>query len=239
MTDYQTTHNERYASALAEAFSTWKKRGRGWQVWDYAVNLEPVFSPIKLFAPQIMVPTRDDARMQSDFQGLFGRNQNTQLTDNNQRPLEANLTNDVSVKPITFYRSEELTEFQILLPQDLEISPVLSEQFWLSLTSCPTPISFEFIANASQIIIQIACDTSYALHLKNQLKTFFPNLYLKKQKGFLTSYFDNRQPVAIADFGLSRNFLLPLQLFRSFNPDPLTGLISSLGNLQTDEKALF
>lgn len=227
MTDYLTTQNERYASALVEAFSIWGKCGRGWQVWDYAVGLEPPLSSLTVNITPAL-PVQDDARLQSGFQRLFGRNQipNTQQIGNNRRPLETTLTNKPNVKPNAFYRSEELTELQILLPQDLEISPVLSEQFWLSLTSCPSPISFEFVADMNQIIVQIACDTSYALHLKNQLKTFFPNLYVIEQKEFLTSHFDNRQLVAIADFGLSRNFLLPLNIFPSFNPDPLTGLLN-------------
>ncbi|MGI8640427.1 MAG: type IV secretory system conjugative DNA transfer family protein [Pyrinomonadaceae bacterium] len=240
MTDYLTTQNERYAAALAEAFSVWEKRLRGWEVWDYAVNLEPPPGSIVVNLTPIL-PIQDDARLQSGFQKLFGRNQNpnTPLIGNIQPPSETTGTHKTDVKPPAFYRSEEITELQILLSQDLEISPALMEQFWLSLTSCPTPIGFEFIADEAQIIVQIACDTSYALHLINQLKTFFPGLYLNEQKEFLTSYFDNRQALAIADFGLSRNFLLPLQMFRSFNPDPLTGLISSLGNLQTGEKALF
>lgn len=240
MNDYLTMQNERYASDLAEAFSAWEKRLRGWQVWDYAVNLEPPLSSIAV-KPAPILPVRDDARLQSGFQRLFGRNQtpNTQLTGNIQRQSEVSETNEANLKPTAFYRSDEITELQILLPQDLEISPALMEQFWLSLSSCSTPIGFEFVADETRIIVQIACDTSFALHLKNQLKTFFPDLYLNEQKGFLTSYFDNRQSLAIADFGLSRNCLLPLQMFRSFNPDPLTGLISSLGNLQRGEKALF
>ncbi len=239
MPDYLTTRNESYGSDLAEVFLAWEKRLRGWQVWDYAVNLEPPFSSITAHSPIIM-PIQDNARLQSGFQRLFGRNQpqNRQI-GNNQRPPETNLTNKAILKPPYFYRTEEMTELQLLLPPDLEVSPALTEQFRLSLTSCPTPISFEYVADANQIIVQIACDSSYALHLKTQLETFFPSVYVNERKEFLTAHFDNPPAVAIADFGLSRNFLMPLNIFRSFTPDPLTGLISSLGNLQTDEKALF
>lgn len=241
MTDYLIKQGERYASDLAEAFSTWERRGRGWQIWDYAVSLEPSFSPIKIPPPNLLTPSNDDARLQGGLGRLFGRNltRPNQLTDNNQRPSEISETDQASVKPMSFYRSEEITEMQILLPQDLDVSPALNEQFWLSLISCPSPMSFEFVADQNQIIAQIACDTCYASHLKNQLETFFSSLYLNQQKGFLTSHFDSSQAIAIADFGLSRNFLLPLNTFRSFNPDPLTGLISSLGSLQRGEKALF
>jgi hypothetical protein len=239
MNDYLSAQNARYAAALAEVFAEWERRGRGWQVWDYAVNLEPVFSPVAPPATQIVVPVRDDARVQRGWQRLFVSNQNPQITGNNDNLREEAVKNADNIKPSAFYRTEKVSEIQILLPPDLRTSPALTEQFWLSLTSSPSPLGFELVADASQIIVQIACNAGYVSHLKNQLQTFFPSLYLSEQKDFLTSRFDYSHPVAIADFGLSRNFLFPLQNFRSFNPDPLTGLVSSLGSLQANEKVLF
>lgn len=240
MTDFLTIQNERHASALAEAFLTWERRGRGWQVWDYAVDLEPPFSRIKVAEqPIILVP--DDARVQGGFVRFFGRDRSLQ---NTPRRLATSRSADISVdekttKPAAFYRSEKLTELRLLLPKDLDVSPLLSEQFFLSLSSCQTPVAFEILADLQAIAFQMTCDTNYAPYLKSQLQAFFPNSRVNEQTGILDLHLQSKPSTVIADFGLARNFLLPLQTFRSFAPDPLTGLISSLGSLQGQEKALL
>ncbi|MGI8467000.1 MAG: type IV secretory system conjugative DNA transfer family protein [Pyrinomonadaceae bacterium] len=241
MPDY-SLHNkdERSASALVEAFSLWEKYLRGWQVWDYAVSLEPAFSHVKPPMPQVIVPINDDARVQGGFHQLFGRNTiiQPQITGTQQLQSVENQANE-KFQPIPFYRTEKQATLSILLPEDLEVSPVISEQFFLSLGSLPTPISFEVLADNQKIILQFVCDESSSTHLKTNIKIFFPSCYIAEQESDLASYFQNQTNAVIADFGLAGSFLVPLQTFRNFNPDPLTGLISSMSNLRNNEKVLF
>ena len=231
MTDFLT--GNKYLTGLAEAFSDWERRGRGWQVFDYAVSLEPPFTPVKPKTP-VIVPVQDDARLPRGFQRLLRANQQAALPTPNQ----TNVVGAV-IKPTAFYRKETLSELEILLSDELEVSPALTAQFFLGLSYCPSPISLELIADAQTITLQMACDAVAALHLKNQLKTFFPAAFINERQNSLDAYLSNNAVTAIADFGLSRSFFLPLQTFRNFNPDPLTGLLSSLGNLQGNEKAVF
>ncbi len=242
MPDYPNNKNEKNLSALAEAFSIWEKRGRGWQIWDYAATLEPPFSPIRPQTAQIIItPLQDDARVQGGFRRLFSRNQTAHppITAINQSPALGNQADLTAIKPVSFYRTENLAELNIQLPEDLDVSPALSEQFLLSLSSSQTPISLEFLSDNQTIKLQISCDENFAPHLKSQTATFFPGCYITGASNNLTSHLNNQANTVIADFGLARNFLLPLNTFRTFNPDPLTGFISSLGGLQGGEKALF
>lgn len=243
MPDHPNNRNDKYLSVLTEAFSAWEKRGRGWQIWDYAVSLEPWFSSIRPPTAQIIIaPLQDDARVQiRGFRRLFSGNQsaNPPLANQNQPPVLENLVNETRNKPSAFYRTENLTELNIQLPEDLDVSPALSEQFLLSLSSSQTPISFEFLADDQAIKLQIACDKSFAPHLQSQVLPFFTGCNITQAGSNLTAHLNNPTNTVIADFGLARNFLLPLNTFRTFNPDPLTGLISCLGSLQRGEKALL
>lgn len=236
MTDYLKTQSERNASLMARSFADWERRFlRGWQVWDYAVGLEPVFTSIRTPAPQIIAPVEDDARIQGGLGRFFGR---TRIT-NSQREIAANSEEQASLKPTAFYRNEPLSELSIILPKEYDIHPAVCEQFFLSLSSFPSPVSFEILADSNSISIQYACDTGLASYLKNQIKTFFPDCIVNENQAVLKSYLTNQEQTVIADFGLARNFLFPLQTFRTFTPDPLTGLISSLGNLREGEKAIL
>lgn len=247
MTDYLKTQAERDASFLAQSYAAWERNLRGWQIWNFAVQLEPVFSPIQFPTRPNIVANRDDARVPRGF-GLFGRTQNTRqivspqpnqlLTNQDSNDLVQASSHPLS-QPTPFYRNELLTELSIFLPKEFEVSPTVFEQFCLSLSSLPTPVSFEILADAENIHLQMACDNSLTSLIKNQLQTFFPTCVISERQNFLPSFLTDQTEKVIADFGLARNFLLPLQTFRSFNPDPLTGLISSLGNLQRGEKAVL
>lgn len=177
MPDYPNNKNEKNLSALAEAFSAWEKRGRGWQIWDYAAALEPPFSPIRPQTAQIIItPLQDDARVQGGFRRLFSRNQTAHppIAGINQSSDLGNQADLTAIKPASFYRTENITELTVQLPEDLDVSPALSEQFLLSLSSSQTPVSLEFLADNQAIKLQISCDESFAPHLKSQTATFFP-----------------------------------------------------------------
>lgn len=243
MTDYLKNQAERDASIVAQSYAAWERNLRGWKIWDYAVQLEPQFSSIQFPTQPNIIANRDDARVPRGF-GLFGRNQNFQqiVSPQQNQSLTNQYNNDliqITSQPTAFYRNEPLTELSIFLPKEFEISPAVFEQFYLSLSSLPTPTSFEVLADAENIHLQMACDSSLASQLKNQLQTFFLSCVISERQNFLSAFLTTQTEKVIADFGLARNFLLPLQTFRGFNPDPLTGLISSLGNLQSGEKALL
>ena len=61
---------------LTAQFYAWERRGRGWQVWEYPVELEPPFRPF-LFHYAMPSPAIDDSRrptiLSSLVDGVFGK----------------------------------------------------------------------------------------------------------------------------------------------------------------------
>jgi excisionase family DNA binding protein len=215
----------RYISALGESYSEWEVRGRGWTVWNFAVDLEPPFRLIKAEIERNK-PVYDDARVGGE----------------RDRPLVRQLPENSSPKitpPGCFYRKENVSELQILPSDELDVSPAVVTQFLLSLSSSKSPVAFELTATSEQIITQMACDESFAPILQNQLKAFFPNLVTNEALNQLDTLLADKPPVVVTDFGLGNGFLRSLVTFRNFSADPLTGLITSMGGLLENEKVVF
>src|SRR5437762_2902537 len=53
---------------LTRQFYAWEKRGRGWKLWDYPIQLEPPFRPFFRYLPA--APVFDDARKPTFFSAL-------------------------------------------------------------------------------------------------------------------------------------------------------------------------
>ena len=220
-----------------KAFDAWERRCRGWRLWNYAVELEPSFSRIWLKAE--LQRLGDDARVGGGISGFLTRKR---LSGAETVRLHGRGAEEIASdfpKPNPFYRETDGAELRIVLPRELDASPGASEQFLLSLGLAKDPLSFEIIADSANIELQIACDPNRAVYIKNQLRAFFPEVQVVERGGFLSSQFANTQPIAIADFGLANSFVLPLRLFRSYSPDPIAGLISSLATIKESEKAIL
>ncbi|MEJ7623707.1 MAG: type IV secretion system DNA-binding domain-containing protein [Pyrinomonadaceae bacterium] len=226
-------------TAWYEAFRTWENRCRGWRLWDFAVELEPPFSsiaPDRYLAPSI----GDDARIGGGIRGLLSRNQvNINTRHQLQAHGQSNPFANPDVKPKPFYRASDVTELEVKLPRELDAAPAVCEQLLLSLGTFKGPVAFEIVADSSSISIQLACSPDFSAYLKSQWKAPFPAISIAERNGFLVGQFGSGQPMALADFGLAKNFTLPLRLFRSFNPDPLGGLFSSCSSLSDAERAVF
>lgn len=221
-----------------EAFRTWEQRCRGWKLWDFAVELEPPFCPL---TPAMLSPQADgdDGRVSGGIRGLLTRN-HVSLNPRHSLPaVQSVITQNRSPKPVPFYRETPVTELQIMLPRELDVTPAVSEQFLLSLGNFNEPISFEIFADSNSISIQSACSSDFATYLKSQWKALFPVVSVVERSGFLASQFSASLPTVVADFGLAENVILPLRSSRSFSPDPLAGLVSSCAALGPDEKAVF
>ncbi len=220
-----------------EAFRTWEQRCRGWKLWDFAVELEPPFCPITPMLSER--PTGDDGRVGGGISGLLTRNFVRPNAGRSLPAVQSTTALDHIPKPNPFYRAIAVTELQIKLPLELDVTPAASEQFLLSLGNFKEPVAFEISANSDTISIQSACNPDLATYLKNQWKALFPAISITERKGFLASEFSETLPTVVADFGLAKSIILPLRSSRSFSPDPLAGLISSCAALGQAEKAVF
>lgn len=229
---------------LTKQFYAWERRGRGWQVWNFPVELEPPFRPFfGYYLPP--PPVRDDGRkptfLSSLVEGLFSRrnNQSQEATESSET-IAAILENFEEPEPDLFFDTSPITEIQIALPADSHITSTQAEQFLLSLKYSVTPISFEVIGLSNSIVVQLACRESELTLLQNQLRAYFPDATLYEESDFLvTEWAKTSGTSLVVDFGLSHEFIIPLQTISNFTVDPLIGICGALADLRNGEVGLI
>jgi hypothetical protein len=227
---------------LTRQFYDWEKRGRGWQLWNCPVELEPPFRPfIAHWVPA--GPVVDDARKPTALSAwadkIFGRSPHPSPSATWSLSIpEEDLTEPESA---VFFDDAPLAELQMTLPQNLKVTQSAAEQFLLSLTYCASPLSFELVGLPESIVVQFVCREGDYPQLHKQLRAYFPEAVASEESGFLASHWDqsdDRQSVLV-DFGLSREFMVPLQTSAGFEVDPLIATAGALSGLCEGEMGVF
>jgi hypothetical protein len=225
---------------LAEQFYSWELRGRGWQVWDQPVDLEPPFEPF--FGHYVSGrEVADDGRKHTILSWLFnlahravggGRQSSSRSTCNDPPTL---------ILPDAWHNREDLVELRVLLPATLDVVREVAEQFLLTLSDIRQPLAFELVGLPDTIAVQFVCDQTSLPHLRNHFAAFVPEATLRvQQRSALDSWSlagDAEQ--LVAEVGLSREFMLPLAIPRTFAVDPLTAIIGALSDVSEDELSLL
>jgi hypothetical protein len=221
---------------LTDQFYEWEIRGRGWEVWDVPVSLEPPFRP---FYGHYVLPESipDDGRRPTLLsslvsrlsKGLSGEQELPEIPEEDEEP-----------EPELLLRSN-LVELQASLPATLNVSRDAIEQVLLSLAYCHEPVSFELIASHDAIITQFAVAEQDVERVQQQLEAHFPEGVFMPHSCVLEHKWRESQgtETLIVDFGLSREFMSPLAVARNFNFDPFIGITGALSKLEEGELALF
>ena len=224
---------------LTQNFYRWEKRGRGWQVYDYPVEIEPPYEPFFHYISQ--KPALDDGRKETIFSKLKEKLKSLLIEEKKKTEtfvFEENLSEPL---PEPFIKDFKLSFFEITLPsQEIpDFSKV--EQFLLSLKYLSAPISFEIIGTFDGIFIQFSCHEKDYFNFLEQLKTFFPEIIINQTPDLLEKYWkkDEKIKKIVVDFGLSYEFMLPLRTFKDFKIDPLVGIIGALSELKENEIGIF
>jgi predicted DNA-binding transcriptional regulator AlpA len=219
---------------LTAQFYDWERRGRGWQVWNYPVELEPPFRPF-FYHYVDPGPVADDARkptiLSSLVDGILGRTPATTPS----APLEEEPESD----PEAFYEDGSIMEFQVALPAGTKVAKEAAERLLTSLTYASRPIGFEVVGVPNVIVTQFACADDDRGQLTQQLAAHFPESSVADHERFLAGCWDHRKPSVIIDFGLSRECMIPLRTVRGFDIDPLIGIMGALSGLREDELGLL
>jgi excisionase family DNA binding protein len=223
--------------ALTRQFYAWERRGRGWQVFDQPVALEPPFRPFYgHFIPGTPVAP-DDGRRPTFLSNLVGGFPKA------RPPAPEALTSPGEVEPSPLYIEDRtlLVEVQAVLPPDTKITKDAAGQFLMSLGDVSRPASFEIIGTDEAILVQLAAAPGDERQMREQLQAYFPEALLSERKGYLESIWDEtgQKASAVVDYGLSKEFMRPLRCFERFDPDPLAGLIGAMAELHEDDLALF
>lgn len=236
-----TTTQESTADRLTRQFYDWEKRGRGWQLFDYPVLPEPPFAAFRGY--YLPAPSSDDGRKPTFLSSLAER-AFAWLASSPQREEVKDSPEEIepSESAVTIADYELSHEFQLRLPQTFQSSREAFEQFLLSLAYCTDPIAFEIVGLPDSVVVQIACSDNDVGQVKTQLSAHFPEASVSEQSGFLKASWasvSTLEDVAIVDFGLSREFMLPLEVSRKLDPDPLIGVIGALADVRKGETAVL
>src|ERR1700730_1325380 len=136
---------------LTERFYEWELRGRGWQLFDFPILLEP---PFREFEGHFLPPSdvADDGSRHTAVSHFveslrFGSQSKTTEADTLEEPEER--------EPVPFERGD-VTEIAITLPPDAIVRREAFEEFFFTLSTCEEPIAFEIVAASDKIKIQFA-----------------------------------------------------------------------------------
>jgi len=220
---------------LSEQFYQWEKRGRGWQVFDEPVILEPPFVPFAFRNPFPDTPPVDTGK-RPGFLGSLVRGFGKKLATEPPPEIEPE-QEDEKAEPPSLIR-KPLTELQVLLPPDLNIAKDSLEQFFSSLSLCKEPIAFELFGVHKRVLVQFAAASYDVPLLRRQLQAYFPTAQYKKCQDTLAQTWItcSGKNNLVAEFGLAREFMYSLA---SGKFDPFVGIAGALSELQSDELGLF
>lgn len=134
---------------------------------------------------------------------------------------------------------DELAFCTLRLPVEQRVSVAAVESLLSILRGLSSPISFEIIADASEILFQLGASTTEYEDVAALFKTHFPHAEVENAPDALRSklarYAGEKVGYQVVDFGLKQFAYLPLRSVSSFAADPLAGIVASLSHLQGDE----
>lgn len=219
---------------LADNFYAWERRGRGWAVWNYPVVLEPPFRPF--FHAMSGDAPGDDARtpgLIERFVHLFRsageRKQQARLEDEDIDEAEPDWDDEGTI-----------VELQVRPSSDLDVGFELAERMILASAAASGPVSFECVGAKNRIALQFACRAEDQEAVVQVLSAFTPDTLVESAEHLLASAWDaSGSESVVVDFGLTREFMLPLETPGSFKVDPLIALVGALDGLAEHEIALF
>jgi len=228
------------ADDLIRNFYEWERRGRGWDVWPVYVMPEPAFTPFHghYFSQR---PVIDDGRKPTFLSQLAQSVVGVFKPETIEEPsLDLDETPEENL-PLPVNPSPEWCELKLILSQSAEVAKDSLEQLFVGLSLIRGVIAFEIIGTAQSISVQLAVEETDANNVLQQLQVHLPGIIVERGENRLNQdWRDMRSGESlVVDFGLSREFMLPLLMPRSLNPDPLTSLFGVLEGLQQNEAAVF
>lgn len=214
---------------LTTEFFDWEKRGRGWDLFDCPVELEPPFRPFRreLSAPR----SRDDGRKPTTlgtwFANLFGPPRVLSETERVEQESEA-----FKAPPRT-----DRAHFSLVLPSSSDVDPQRAEHLLLTIAG-NDPIAFEILASSGAISLQLVCTAGDSAHAREQFRAHHPDVVVAEGSDLLKKYWDQASGDSlVVEFALSEEFMRPLRTYRRFDADPLVGVCACLSQIDDGEAA--
>lgn len=216
---------------LTERFYEWERCGRGWDVFDYPVELEPPLHFPDWYAA--LTPVRqDDTHRTSWLRSLF---------EPRQAPLQALPEPQPLPDPDMFTWGGPISEKTLLVPENENI-PSEALRAWLdTLSTTAKPVSFEFIAQKGRVELGLCCAREDERLVENTLRATAPAITLRDTPHSLEQRLNTLQGEAVVavEFGLGCEFMLPLVSSSHKGVDPVAPLILGLAEAHGESLAVL
>jgi len=225
---------------LTRDFYRWEKRARGWQFWYDVVELEPLFEPFFYHGLSFQTAV-DDGRRPTLLSSLIERLRRCLTGSSKTRQILISSIPDMldEPEPDLFDDSSTIHEMTISLSPEQKVPLDYAENLFLNLSLCSMPLSFEIIGTSESSSVQFSCREPDLMQLRQQLNAYFPDAVVYKEGQSLECLWDRDKHTVVVDFGLSQEFMRPLRTYKHLDPDPLTGIVGALEDLQEEELGIL
>lgn len=231
-TRMSSTYSVRQQELTAQ-FYAWEILGRGWLHADHLVELEPPFTPF--FGHFLRAPVLPDDGVRptllSSIAGVF-KQYKQQVVQEEQLP-------EISYAPFPYSDESELISFAVLFPSLYKTSAAETTQFLSMLSYVQRPVSFEIHAGEERITMIIVCREDDAAYIEAQLHSSFHGVGFKREPVDILKILQTESAYATVDFGLKEEFMRPLNLYRSMEPDSFLGMLSLCQYIQKGERIVL
>jgi hypothetical protein len=215
---------------LSAAFHAWEVRGRGYRLYDYSVELEPVFVPHKVARPAFA--PHDDGRRDTFLSALV-RRASARLAP---EALPVTREEEGDPLPSELVRGE-LVELRAHLGAKESGGVGRFTRLLQSLLVLSAPVSFELISDGECIALVFSVAPCDERLFRKQFAAFFPDTALSNASGFLNGRWaaGEERFTALADFGLGRESVLPIDC----DDEPFVALAGALSEVTRGELAVY
>ncbi len=224
------------AERVTASFYAWEVRGRGWQLADYPVSLEPPFRRCQLL-PEFSGSGEviDDGKRPTLFSALID---GCKHLFSPSSPPRLPAPEFEEPEPAEAPPRESLVALRLTIPRSFTSKPETTLRLLGALSASAGPLSFEIVGHYHQAALQFVCRESDQAHVEGQLLAFVPEASLVEAEDLLAKddRDDEPQEALAIDLGLSQEFFLPLQMGSAFHLDPYVALLPALAVAGKNEK---
>lgn len=226
------------AQRVAESFAAWECRGRGWDLADYPVSLEPPYRPFFLLpCPEAPVACIDDGKRPTLLSAVH-EYLRTALGDG-PGTAEGGTPTYEEAPPFPAFPRNGLVARRVLVPTDFAARAEVVARLLGALASGYHPVSFEMIGQAGRVAIQVALSEADAERALASILDYVPEAAVGEGGDLLRGTSHDAGEMFVVDFGLSREFFLPLATAGSFRIDPYIPLVTALARAGENETVSY
>jgi hypothetical protein len=214
-----------------EAFYRWEVEGRGWRLHEHRVPIEPWFRP---FVGHVDEAPLDDGHKPTFLSKVVARLEGNSV----RRPPALPASNEELPELHIFEWQEQVQELDILVPAEEKIDADAVQEWLRAVLTSRGPVSFELIGRAGKVRMRVAAGVRDADRIRDLTRSFFPEVSLRTAIANLRTEWAaaDGDVIGAIEFGLAREFMLPLS---GSSGSSLIPLLAALGRLENEDIGVF